>query len=322
MGEMDRVTRKYMSDNRVFADAVNFYFYGGEQRVDPERLRELDPSQIASFRKKGKARSMERRRDVLKYLAGKQDEDGVILLLGIENQTRIDYSMPVRNMLYDALQYEQQIEQILRGRENENRTLPNQTEVSENDRTNPFFLSLTEEDRLIPVTTLVVYYGADAWKGHRDLHSMLRLTPGSDRIVDNYHLNLICPSEIEDTDFDRFQTGLGKALKICKYSKDPQKLKNVVDSDPVYRSLDRSTARLIQTVVDRRILIPKTRRNVDMCEAVDGLIALGIEQGEERKENEIFENICNLVKNKMLTLAQAAACLRMTEEEFAAKAGL
>ena len=33
------------------------------------------------------------------------------VLLGIENQTRIHYAMPVRNIIYDALQYGKQVEE-------------------------------------------------------------------------------------------------------------------------------------------------------------------------------------------------------------------
>ncbi len=36
------------------------------------------------------------------------------VLLGIENQTRIHYAMPVRNIIYDALQYGKQVEEIAR----------------------------------------------------------------------------------------------------------------------------------------------------------------------------------------------------------------
>ena len=39
------------------------------------------------------------------------------VLLGIENQTRIHYAMPVRNIIYDALQYGKQVEEIARRHE-------------------------------------------------------------------------------------------------------------------------------------------------------------------------------------------------------------
>lgn len=49
-------------------------------------------------------------RDLLKSAAIMSDGQTNYLLLGIENQSEIHYAMPVRNALYDALQYSRQIE--------------------------------------------------------------------------------------------------------------------------------------------------------------------------------------------------------------------
>lgn len=57
-------------------------------------------------------------------------------------------------------------------------------------------------------------------------------------LVENYRLNLICPSEIADEDFDRFHTNLGKALKVCKYANNAMKLRKMVNSDSAYQSPD------------------------------------------------------------------------------------
>ena len=38
-----------------------------------------------------------------------QEDEAAYILLGIENQTDIHYAMPVRNMIYDALQYGKQV---------------------------------------------------------------------------------------------------------------------------------------------------------------------------------------------------------------------
>ena len=42
MASKDSTTKKYMSDNEVFADAFNFYIYGGEQVIKSDQLRILD----------------------------------------------------------------------------------------------------------------------------------------------------------------------------------------------------------------------------------------------------------------------------------------
>ena len=42
MGKKDAVSKHYMSKNEIFADAVNFYFFDGREKVKPEELEELE----------------------------------------------------------------------------------------------------------------------------------------------------------------------------------------------------------------------------------------------------------------------------------------
>ena len=44
-------------------------------------------------------------RDVFKILCAMEDEKAVYLLLGVENQSNVHYAMPVKNMVYDSLEY-------------------------------------------------------------------------------------------------------------------------------------------------------------------------------------------------------------------------
>ena len=46
LGVKDTVTTKYMRQNEVFADAFNYFVYGGEQVINPESLEELDTREI------------------------------------------------------------------------------------------------------------------------------------------------------------------------------------------------------------------------------------------------------------------------------------
>ena len=46
MRDRDAATKQYMSHKDVVADAFNFYLYGGEQRILPERLRKRDATEV------------------------------------------------------------------------------------------------------------------------------------------------------------------------------------------------------------------------------------------------------------------------------------
>lgn len=117
MGRKDTVTKAYMRNNSVFADAFNYLIYGGKTVVDPEKLHELDTTEIAlpfvqEENGTRKEEAVPKYRDVLKSAVIKRDNEAAYILLGIENQTDIHYAMPVRNMIYDALQYGKQVANI------------------------------------------------------------------------------------------------------------------------------------------------------------------------------------------------------------------
>ena len=115
MGYADGTAKEYTRQNDIFADAFNFYLYGGAQTIKPEQLRELDTAELsilpdAESRGKRNGRSMQRYRDVLKSVSAMEDGRAAYLLLGIENQSAVHYAASVKNLLYDALQYAGQVE--------------------------------------------------------------------------------------------------------------------------------------------------------------------------------------------------------------------
>ena len=111
MGKEDTATKAYMSQNRVFADIFNFYLYQGEQVIVPEQLREMDPAELSMpYSTAGNGETVQKYRDLLKELAVMEDENATYLLLGIESQSHVHYAAPVKNLLYDVLQYAKQVE--------------------------------------------------------------------------------------------------------------------------------------------------------------------------------------------------------------------
>ena len=115
MSKKDTVTKAFMRENTVFADAFNYLIFNGKKVIQPERLQELDTTELVQLIAKGKNNkneSVQKYRDILKAAVIMEDENADYLLLGIENQTEIHYAMPVRNMIYDALQYGNQVAAI------------------------------------------------------------------------------------------------------------------------------------------------------------------------------------------------------------------
>lgn len=54
MSKKDTVTKAFMRKNAVFADAFNYRIFNGKKVIQPERLRELDTTELVQLVVKGK----------------------------------------------------------------------------------------------------------------------------------------------------------------------------------------------------------------------------------------------------------------------------
>lgn len=142
----------------------------------------------------------------------------VTTIIGIENQSEIHYAMPVRNMLYDAINYSRQASEADRlHRINK-----------EYNGSAEFLSGFKKGDILTPVITLTVYWGDDEWDGPRSLHEMFDTnTLPLRKYIADYKLNLIAPYEI--TDFDKFRTSLGTVLEVIKYASDEKAMNKLLE---------------------------------------------------------------------------------------------
>ena len=94
MGKIDTVTKEYLSHNDVFADAFNFFLYGGRQVIKPDELRELDTTEMAVIRENGVSEAVQKFRDGLKEWAARAYGGTILAILGTESQAKIHYAMP------------------------------------------------------------------------------------------------------------------------------------------------------------------------------------------------------------------------------------
>lgn len=164
MGQPDTVTKTFMQNPEVFAEVFNYFIYKGEQVIKPENLQELDSTEIIDpFGKDdGVEPAVQKFRDVLKLASIMTDGKITYCLLAIENQTEIHYAMPVKNALYDFIQYSKQVITISK-RHKDNKVHRSRAE---------FLSGLCKEDTITPVITLTVSFSADKWDGPLSLHEM------------------------------------------------------------------------------------------------------------------------------------------------------
>lgn len=312
LADKDTITKAYMQDHETFADVFNFLLYDGKQIIKPEQLRPLDTAAIAlPYGESEMPVPVQKYRDILNMVTAMEDDDTAYLLLGIENQSDMHYAMPVRDMLYDALQYVQQIEFAARSHR--------QGSVKPESKAE-FLSGFYRTDRLLPVVTLTLYFGADEWTAPKSLHEMLSVKDENIlKFISDYRMNLIAPADIADEDFAKFHTELNQALKYVKYSKDKQKLRQMMQEDAAYKTVTRRTADMVNIVTGSNLRYTDGEERVDMCEAIEEMRKDAMNEG---KIEGILSTLSDLVRKGLLTLAQAAEQAGMTVPEFEAKAGL
>ncbi len=294
MGEVDIRTNEYMRDNEHFADVFNYFLFDGQRVIEPENLHELDRSAaVFSFGpKSGKASVLEKSRDVVKSAVVKSDGTTTYQLLGVENQTNVHYAMPVRNMLYDAISYTNQVDAIaVRNRKG-----------SKEGLTGAEFLSgFTKEDHLYPVITLVLYWSPDFWDGPHSLHEMLE--PGNDDIlkfVSDYRLNILSPADIPKSGFKKFTSPISEVFQYIQGSADKEELNRILQENPNFRHLDRESAELINAVTKSDLRFEEGEETIDMCTAIqqmrDESVSFGMKEGRKEGREEGMDDMAVVIQ--------------------------
>lgn len=279
MSKVDACTKAYMSNPRFFSDAFNYYFFQGKQVVKPEELTVQDITEIAipyGEETDSVIIPAQKYRDILKMWTIMTSENATYMLLGVENQANIHYAMPIRNMLYDALNYSSQVEKI------------SKMHRKKKDITNDEFLSgFKKEDKLKPIFTLVIYWGTKDWDAPKSLYEMFdiqeELAEVVEKYVNDYKIHVIVPNEIED--FNKFSTELGYCLKYIQSSKNRQKLTQLLKEHyDVYSNFDKMSGNLLQIVTNTTLPEEaKKEESVNMCQAIEEMI-------QEAKQEANIEN--------------------------------
>ena len=302
MGMTDTVTKEYMRGNKVFADAFNYLIYGGEQVVKPALLQELDTTEIAipfalDEEESTTEEAVQKYLEVMKSTVIMQDSKASYILLVVENQTDIHYAMPVRNIIYDALQYGKQVSEVAKKHKN-------QSDGKRHNR-GEYLSGFYKEDRIRPVITLVIHFGADEWDGPLSLYEMMDLEDEKLlEFVQDYRIFLIDPYKLTHDDLEKFSSSLGDVLGYIKYSKDKNALSKFLNDSQVM-IIDNDAARVIRDITNTPIYVPDGKGEIDMCKAVKDMIY------EER-----ILTLIELVRDNSLSIEKASAKANMTVEQF------
>ena len=291
MGKVDIATKQYMSHRDVIADVFNFYIYDGRQVIKPEKLQKIDTAEVALPYGNDAEIAVQKLRDNIMLWTMAMDDKAAYAVLGIENQDKIHYEIAVKNMLYDALQYAKQVEEAKRSYRNG----LNKKRIKLNSE--EFLSGLKKADRLMPVITLVVYFGDKDWDGAKSIHEMLSVD--DDELlsyVPNYKINLIEPAKISDEDYDKFKTDVGSVLQFIKHQSDEDG--SWIKGKTRFKHVEKEAVELINLITGSKITGEEKEEVVDMCRAwensINNAMREGMREGELKGKIEILYEECNM----------------------------
>lgn len=252
MGQKD-ISEKILEDyNDVFSDIVNVLIFQGKQVVKPE---ELADTKLRSYYKADGTKLHEQNRDVAKlWTAG-----GIIFAVcGLENQTTIDYDMPLRVIGYDGAAYREQL------------------------------LNKKNKQRY-PVMTLILYYGKRHWKAPRTLKERINVPKGLKDYVSDYRINIFEISYLTEEQVKMFQSDFQIAadyfVQTRKGEKYQQNTKIMEHVDAVLNFLSVFTEDRDYLKVD----LSKHSGGINMCVVLQEAKLFGIREGIERGRQEGIE---------------------------------
>ena len=272
LGTKDSKAKEYLSDNTRFSEICNYVLFDGEKVIKPEDLKECDTTEVLSVFGIDKKQIVKQKwRDLLKSVSVKHTGQMYVILIGAEAQTDIHYAMPVKTMIYDALNYGEQVNEAKK-RHRKNRDYRSSDE---------FLSGFTLDDKLTPVITITLYLGTTQWDGPRSLAEMMpqmdeRILP----FINDYRINLLNPLEI--TDFSKFETGLRPLFELLKNASDEEKLNDLITKDETFTRVDVETVAAINLFVGTDIKYDEKEEVVNMCKAWDDHKKLGIQEGMQR----------------------------------------
>jgi len=159
----DILSKSFLKNDRTFSSIINAILFQGLQVIEVEYVQSWDSEESSqSETREHDYISKECRRDIIK----KVNIEGKEVIIAIEVQQEQDYTMSVRVMGYDYLEYLNQLE--------------------------------NNQKKLLPVITIVLYFGDKKWNKVKELYGMMKEIPDVlSEYVNNYTMSVIDVKEIK-----------------------------------------------------------------------------------------------------------------------------
>ena len=181
----DIVLKNYWSGNEEFADLFNAVLFGGSQIIRADELENEDTEDSVVLGHRKQAEGVKAARDNIKIMKKSTAYGVQLVLLGLESQEHIHYAMPLRVMGYDYATYKKQYNN--NARQYKKQSAQQDARLDEHE----FLSKMKKTDRLLPVVTIVIYYGEKVWDAATSLHGILDIPAEMAPYVNDYRMLLV-----------------------------------------------------------------------------------------------------------------------------------
>ena len=281
MGRFDVCLKRVFSKSRFFADVFNGFYHAGRQVIQSGLLTD-QPVQEAYFttrQEKGKeSKVFLKERDILKVAAFKKGMGESFQLLAIEGQSFVDHFMGLRVMAYDLFNYLYQWDEI----KDQNQRLGRL-------KGDAFLSGTTAEDRLRPISTLVLDFSGTLDGMGTSLHSLMDF-PSEDfrKMTPDYRINILSPAKLSDEQIGFYGPDVQALFLAARNANDRGKLEEVFKSNSLFAKVDYSVACMIEAITPINLNLFKdeeqpqdNQRSVNMQQEFITPLEIGLKRGEE-----------------------------------------
>ena len=190
MPSPDSALKDFFKNNETFAALFNGFFFDNETiikaaELEPDDTAYAESIKIHNGKQKYKVEKVNKYRDNIR-----RTKLGYLVILGIEDQSKVHYSMPIRKILYDALEYSSELSTIGNNQD--------KTEWTVDERLS----GIKKDTKITPIVTVVFYTGEDPWDGPNSLHAMMNMDDKISPFVPDYPLYVIDIGHDEDLSFN------------------------------------------------------------------------------------------------------------------------
>ena len=232
-----------------------------------EDLLEADTDVSSMLKFNGHAETVQKIFDVVKKTAYNID----FVIFGLENQAKIHYAMPLRNMIGDSFSYLKEYNEIAaKNKKDKN--------FSSSDE---FLSNLKKTDRLHPVISLCIYYGEAPWDGPFCLTDMLEIPERLRPLVSDYKMNLVQLRNSESLHFHNSDVDTVFDISRSIFSRNYDKINTVYKQMNIPAELGVVIGAITesQQLIDHALKSEQEGGQINMCTALEDLKKEGIKEG-------------------------------------------